>query len=172
MSKKDVMEEIREEIIASKMEVLDKSIMRIVRGVAQLLELDEDRLLREVLLVESGCLAVECYYKQDEVIGTEDAIERVAKILSDHGAWDEYSSSHAPSAYKYAATVVVWMLLAERRVGNLIRVDCPLFSDSVTAAVMWYLITRVAKPISDTLDSVIRQIRSKRQDLVSLCMSR
>jgi hypothetical protein len=170
MSKKNVMEKIREEIIASKMEVLDKSIMRIVQGVAQLLELDVDRLLREVLLVESGCLAIRCYYKQDEVIGTEDAIERVAKILSDHEAWDAYSSSKAPSAYKYAATVVVWMLLAERRVGNLIRVDCPLFSDSVTATIMWYLITRVAKPISDAINDVLRKIRL--QDLASLCMSR
>jgi len=166
VKEEEIKEEIRNEIIASKMEVLDKSIMRIIRGVASLLQLDENRLLREVLLIEGGCLTTNCH-RQDMVIGTEDVIVRIVEILSDWAAWDEYYV--APSAYRYAAAVVVWMLLAERRVGTLIRIDCPLFSDSVATAIMWYLITRVAKPISDALDSMLRRI--KQQDLVSLCMA-
>jgi len=64
-SKKNVMERVKEEVVAAKMELLDKSIIPVVRGVAQLLELDESQLLREVLLLEGGCIAVECYYTLD-----------------------------------------------------------------------------------------------------------
>ena len=163
----DVMEEIRREVIAAKMELLDKSIIPVVRGVAQLLELDESLLLREVLLLEGGCLAVECYYKQDEIIGTEDLIERIVKILVDHEAWDSYSAFRAPSAYRYAAAVVLWLLLARFRLGGLVRSDCPLFSDSVAAAITWFIATRVAKPISDALGRVLSQDIS---GLGSLCV--
>jgi len=155
-SKENVMERVKEEVVVAKMELLDKSIIPVVRGVAQLLELDESLLLREVLLLESGCLAISCYYKQDEIIGTEDLIERIAKILIDHEAWDSYSPD-APSARKYAAAVVLWLLLARFRLGGLVRSDCPLFSDSVAAAITWFIATRVAKPISDALVRVLSQ---------------
>jgi len=83
-------------------------------------------------------------------------IERIAKILIDHEAWDSYNPD-APSARKYAAAVVLWLLLARLRLGDLVRSDCPLFSDSVAAAITWFIATRVAKPISDTLGRVLSQ---------------
>ena len=155
-SKENVMERVKEEVVVAKMELLDKSIIPVVRAVAQLLEIDESQLLREVLLLESGCLVVDCYYKHDEIIGTEDAIERVAKILVDHEAWDSYNPD-APSARKYAAAVVLWLLLARFRLGGLVRSDCPLFSDSVAATIAYFIATRVAKPISDALVRVLSQ---------------
>jgi hypothetical protein len=162
-------DDVIKEVIRIKEEELARSndIIKVVHAVATLLGLDEKTLLQEVLKLE-GCLVERCT-RQDEALAVEDMVERVAEILSDHEAWDSYSSSKAPSAYKYATAVVLWLLLTAYHYGGLIRTDCPVFSDSVAAAIMRFLATRQAAPVAEALLSLSR---SKRDNIASLCIYR
>ncbi len=164
----DVIKEVVEEVIRIKKEALRNNdvVERVTHGVALLLGLDKDRLLEEVLKLE-GCLVEQCT-RQDEIVAIEDRVERIAEILSDAESWDAYSSSPGPSAYRYAAAVVLWLLLAKYHLGGLIRSDCPVFDDAVAATIAHFLASRYAKPVADALD---RALRCRRQeDIVSLCI--
>jgi hypothetical protein len=160
----DSVKEVIEEVIKQKMENVDNEIRSVVRGVAALLGLDEDRLLKEVLRLE-GCIVERCI-RQDERLAVEDMVERIAEILVDHSAWDEYYTERAPSAYRYAAAVALWMLFARYHLGGLVRSDCPLFGNDVAAAIAMFLATRYAKPIADTL----RNIARRNLNIVSACV--
>jgi hypothetical protein len=164
----DSIEETVEEVIRQKMENVGDEVCNVVRGVAALLRLDEEKLLREVLKLES-CIVEQCA-GQDERLAVESMVERIADILADHGAWDEYHADGAPSAYRYAAAVALWMLLA-RHLGGLIRSGCPLFDRDVAAAVALFFATRYAKPIADALSRALRNIERRNLNIVSACVA-
>ena len=124
--------------------------MRLIRGIASVLELDEDKLAWELSKLTGICLFEQCN-KRDEDLTIEDLVERITDILSDAGAWDEYYVERAPSAYRYAAAVALWLDMMAMYVGSHIPVTHPLFSDAVAAAVARFLATRVAHDIATAL---------------------
>jgi len=138
----------------------NKSIMRLIEGVASALELDEDKLAWEVARIGDICLVEQCN-KHDEDLMIEDLVERITDILADAGAWDEYHVERAPSAYRYAAAVVLWLYMSEMYVGGRIPASHPLFSDAVAAAVGRFLATEVAHNIADALSSELKETKRK-----------
>jgi len=79
-------------------------------------------------------------------MAVEDAVERIGDILADGDAWDAYSESQAPSAYKYAAAVAIWLYLHGAYLGSYIPAGHPLFSDAAASAVARFLASRAAGP--------------------------
>jgi len=158
--------EIADEIIRAVTEVKlkfirnDFSIMRWVRGIASILELDVDKLVWEVAKLGDVCLVRKCP-KQDEELMIEGLVERVTDILADAGAWDEYHAERAPSAYRYAAAVALWFDIMGTYVGGHIPVSHPLFSDAVAAAIARFLATHVARYIADALSSELKNAKRK-----------
>ncbi len=155
-------DEITREVTEEKLKSLRKSesILRLIRGMALILGLDEDRLAYEVAKLGDDCLAEDCL-EQDEDLMVESIVEGITDILADAGAWDEYYIERAPSAYRYAAAVVLWLLMCMYHVGGRIPVTHPLFSDAVAAAIAHFLSTRVAKPIADALMAELKKAKHK-----------
>ena len=134
--------------------------MRLIRGVALILELDEDKLAREAAKIADVCLAEDCL-KRDEDLMVESIVESIMEILADTGAWDEYHVERAPSAYRYAAAVALWLKMMAMYVGDRIPVSHPLFSDAVAAAIARFLATHVASDISRALSSELKKAKQK-----------
>jgi shikimate kinase len=120
-------------------------MLNMVRGVAAMLGLDELSLARHAAWI-AGVYAIHGEHHRDMEEVIEDVTERIGVILADGGAWDAYSALQAPSAYKYAAAVAVWLYLHAEYLGSYISSSHPLFSDEVAAAVARFLASRVAGP--------------------------
>ncbi len=135
----------------------NSNIQRIVRGVAGMLELDVDTLLRYVPRALSVTLLRDAGHRMDLQLALESAIEYIAKTLVDHEMWDAYHESRAPSAYRYVVAVVAWMYLYAEHLGVAIPRHCVLFSDSVASAIAEFLATKVAQPISETIRESINK---------------
>jgi hypothetical protein len=146
------MDEIVREVTEEKLKSIHKneSIMRIIHGIAMILGLEEDKLAWEVAKLGDDCLAEVCI-RRDEDLMAESIVERITDILTDAGAWDEYHVERAPSAYRYAAAVVLWFTMVGMYLGDRIPVTHPLFSDAVAAAIARFLATHVAHDIADAL---------------------
>jgi len=158
----EVLREITREVTEEKLKYIRKneSIMRLIRGVASILEIDADKLAWEVAKLGDVCLADRCL-KQDEDLMVESIVESIMDILADAGAWDEYYAVRAPSVYRYAAAVTLWIRMMGAYVGDRIPVSHPLFSDAVAAAVARFLATRVAKDVADALSSELKKAKRK-----------
>jgi hypothetical protein len=154
--------DIEEEILRDLIEALyaNPHMLGIVRGAAAMLGLDERRLARHAAWLAGMCVMYgECSRGME--MSVEDAVERIGDILADGDAWDAYSASQAPSAYKYAAAVAVWLYLHAAYLGSYIPAGHPLFSDAVASAVARFLATRAAGPT--TAEAVRRALsRSER----------
>ena len=166
--------EIKEETIRMRMEyVSNAALMRFVRGVATMLELDLEQLVRYVAELSPYCIFDNCLI-HDVKFALEDSVMRIYSILNDTDAWDAYSVSPGPSAYRYAATVALWFYLYAEFVGGHILLSCPLFGHRVAAAITEFLATRTAYPLRDAMhDTIIKTQKRKRQSeeevLLHLC---
>ena len=133
-------------------------IWRLIDGVANMLELDRDVLIKYIPKYLSNTLL---RGGRDEELAVTNAIERIVNTLSDYEAWDAYGASRVPSAYRYAAAVVSWLYLLATSYGGVIPLDCPLFDRRVVAAVTEFLATKVAYPIYDSLHEALIDVTSK-----------
>jgi len=129
----------------------DGAMLRFVDGVSAILGLRRDELIRYVPEFLPAPLL--CGGPRGRQDAAEDAVERIAEVFSDHEAWDSYHASHAPSAYRFAVAVASWMYLLAYHYGSTMPAGCALFSEAVRAAVVEFLSTRVARPISDAVAS-------------------
>ncbi|MFZ8810722.1 MAG: hypothetical protein ACO2PN_21760 [Pyrobaculum sp.] len=126
------------------------AVQRFVNGVATILELDKNKLIKympkflpQLLMQESR--------REDVASAVEDAVVHILDAFSDHEAWDSYYTSHAPSAYMFAAAVAAWMYLYSEHYGSAIPIGCPLFSEAVKAAVAEFFATKTARPITESV---------------------
>ncbi len=162
----EIEKEIEEEVLDMWLEAVRDNVVvwRIVNGVAAMLELDRGELIKYMPKLLPDNLLLDTRHRRDLDLAIKDAVESIVNTLIDHEAWDAYSASRAPSAYRYAAAVVSWLYLLASYAG-IMPSDCPLFSTRIRAAVAEFLATRVAYSIADTLretliDVVERWIRS------------
>jgi hypothetical protein len=157
------MDEIVREVTEEKLKYIRKneSLMRLIRGVATILGLNEGRLAWEVAKLGDDCLATEVCIRRDEELMVESIVERITDILADAGAWDEYHVERAPSAYRYAAAVALWLAMYKYYVGDRIPLSHPLFSDAVAAAIARFLATHVAYDIANALSSELKKVKHK-----------
>jgi len=140
----------------------------VAAGVAKMLGLDEGVLLREVVGL-GGCVATGNCAERDERLAVRNAVRRIVEVFGDPGAWDEYSASPGPSAYRFAAAVALWLLLSRYHHGGYIRLDCPAFSEGVAAAVAQFLATRYAVPIAEAIRQAVGS--TKPRDVASRCVA-
>jgi len=157
-------DEIVREVTEEKLKYIRKneSLMRLIRGAATILGLlNEGRLAWEVAKLGDDCLATEVCIRRDEDLMVESIVERITDILADAGAWDEYHVERAPSAYRYAAAVVLWFAMYKYYVGDRIPLSHPLFSDAVAAAIARFLATHVAYDIANALSSELKKVKHK-----------
>jgi len=174
MTTTHITKEIREETIQIRLEYLraNNVAMRLIHGIAVILGLDPQTLEQYVAELSPYCtLLLDHCLKNDIKLSIEDAVERIYVALFDTDAWDAYSSSPGPSAYRFAAAVVLWLYMYEL-VGGYIPRNCPLFDRRVAAAVVDYLVTKVAYPIGETLHEVVHETRkrqSEKEVLLHLC---
>ena len=127
------------------------AVLRFVDGVSAILGLDRGELIKYMPKFLPASLLHDTSRLRDVAFASSDAVERIAEMFSDHDAWDLYYASHAPSAYRFAAAVASWMYLFAYHYGGTIPISCALFSEAVRAAVIEFLTTRVARPISDAV---------------------
>ena len=153
---------------AGRIEQLPEDVVATTSGVAKMLWLKEDVLLREVVKL-GGCFAADNCAERDERSAVRNVVRRIIEVLSDHNAWDEYSASPGPSAYRFAAAVVLWLLLSRYHHGGYIRLDCPAFSEGVAAAVAQFLATRYAVPIAEAIRQAVGS--TKPRDVASRCVA-
>jgi hypothetical protein len=157
--------DIEEVILRINMEALcaNQRMLGIVRGVAAVLGLDERRLVRHAAWLADACVMYgEC--ARDMEMAVDDAVERIGGILADGDAWDAYSASQAPSAYRYAAAVAVWLYLHAAYLGAYIPAGHPLFSDDAAAAVARFLASRAAGPtIAEAVRRALRALERARR---------
>jgi len=162
--------DIEEAILSINMEALyaNQHMLGIVRGVAAMLGLDERRLMRHAAWLADVCVMYsEC--ARDMEMAVNDAVERIGDILADGDAWDAYSTSQAPSAYRYAAAVSIWLYLHAAYLGAYIPAGHPLFSDAVAAAVARFLASRAAGPtIAEAVRRALRESERARRTVYPL----
>jgi hypothetical protein len=134
------------------LEHADRAVLRFVDGVSAILGLRRDELIRYMPEFLPASLLYDAPHSRQDA--AEDAVERIAEVFSDHEAWDSYYASYAPSAYRFAAAVASWMYLFAYHYGNTIPTSCTLFSEAVRTAVVEFLTTKTARPISDAVARV------------------
>lgn len=142
---------VNEIVLETWLENASSDVWRIVSGVATILELDRDELVKYMPKFLPLSLLRDRPRRQDVALAIEDAIEHILETFADHEAWDSYHASRSPSAYKFAAAVATWMYLLAHHYGSNISVDCPLFSEKIKATVAEFLTTKVARPVSETV---------------------
>jgi len=152
-------EEIEREVLDAWLRVANDNvaIWRIINGVAGILGLSKKELIKYMPKFLPLSLLYDA--KRREELAIKDAVERIAETLSDHEAWDAYSASRAPSAYRYAAAVASWLYLLAEQGG--VSLSCPLYDVRVKAAVIEFLTTREAYPIADALRETLIDARNK-----------
>ena len=152
--------EIEEEILETWLEAASNVIIwRFINGVSAMLELDRGKLIKYMPKFLPSSLLQDTRRRED--VALTDAIVRIVEALVDHDAWDAYSASRAPSAYRYAAAVASWLYLLADRLGSDIPLGCPLYDIRVKAAVAEFLANRVAYPIAEALKEALIDARNK-----------
>jgi hypothetical protein len=146
--------EVDEIMLEMWLEHADRAVLRFIDGVSAILGLRRDELIRYMpeFLPTSLLRNISC--RQDAAFAAESAVERIYKAFADHEAWDSYYASHAPSAYRFAAATASWTYLFAYHYGNTIPIGCPLFGEAVRAAVVEFLATKTAYPISDAVSRI------------------
>ena len=152
----EVLKEIKEEILNIWLEVAKDNVVvwRLVK-IAEVLGLNEDKLIEYMPEFLSATLLQNSRRHEDVRLAITDAVIKIANTLGDYEAWDSYSASRAPSAYKYAAAVVSWLYLLATSYGGDIPISCPLFDRRVVATITEFLATMVAYPIHEALNNAL-----------------
>jgi len=163
MTKTSKGKEIEEEILRIWLEVAKDNVViwRLIE-VADILRLDKNELIRYLPKFLSVTL-LQNSERHDVKLAIEDAVVKIANTLGDYEAWDSYSASRAPSAYKYAAAVVSWLYLLATNYGSYIPLSCPLFDRRVIAAITEFIATMVAYPVHEALREALEEKLSSPQ---------
>jgi len=158
----EIEKEIEEEVLDMWLEAVRDNVVvwRIVNGVAAMLELDRGELIKYMPKLLPDNLLLDTRHRRDLDLAIKDAVESIVNTLIDHEAWDAYSASRAPSAYRYAAAVASWLYLLASYAG-IMPSDCPLFDMRIKAAITEFFATKVAYPIADALEETLIDAANK-----------